>query len=221
MSTASTEKIQSRIGRLNDIIERKTTPEGEREAAKYALNALRLKLEALNLTAFAGEDWDRYKREYGSKYTGYMAMTELNKILRTRIKDIRAIGKKLCTPGAGLVLHGTDLTDAIAEMPDFIKTSVSKGRGTQSIYITLKGVPADWWEDATDDRYGYVQHYRKPGERLQAIVDALLDLMWEYNYDGSNIAEDYFDRNFYEHVQAVDAGDPTSTYPRDLRRSRR
>lgn len=222
------EGLQKRIAVMLDMIERDSTPDGEREAAKYALKTMQDKLRDLNVDLSTG-GWNttstgqRYYQLaegwYGSKYDGYKPLTELNKIFRDEIKALRALGKKLNKlAGTEVALNGSDLSDAITEMPAQIKVSVRKD-GYRSVYITLKNVPADWWVDAPD-YYDASRTVRKPGPKLQKLADALYDLMTAWRYDRSDIQVDYFDTNFYPHVQADGHGRADWSYPQDLHRSR-
>lgn len=219
--------LQRRITTLLDIIGRETTKATERAAAEHMLHKLRAKLTDLdvdlfqdgwNTTASGQTYYQLPERWYGSKCerNGYVPLTEINKLLRAEIKDLRLLGKKL-SKIAGTVLATTDadLTDAIAEMPDFIKVSVRKR--DSGIYITLKGVPADWWVDG-ETYYG--APIRKPVRELQKLIDALYDLMAQYRYDGSDPQVDYFDTNFYPHVESDGHGDAQWPYPRSVNRSR-
>jgi hypothetical protein len=97
--------------------------------------------------------------------------------------------------------------------------SVRKAKGGSSVYITLKNVPADWWTDG-QDYYDPTRTYRKAGPELQKLTDALYDLMNAWRYDRSDAQVDYFDTNFYPHVEADGHGREDWPYPQDLRRSR-
>lgn len=221
--------LQKRIAVMLDMIERESTPDGEREAARYALKTMQEKLTTFNIDLSTGgwnttETGQRYYQLpegwYGSKYDGYKPLTELNKIFREEIKALRTLGKKLNkVTGTDLALSGSDLSDAIAEMPATIKVSVRKAQGGSSVYITLKNVPADWWVDAPDF-YDASRNVRKAGPKLQKLTDALYDLMAAWRYDRSDAQVDYFDTNFYPHVEADGHGEENWPYPRGLHRSR-
>lgn len=221
--------LQKRIGTLLDMIKRDSTPAGEKEAARYALKTMQDKLAALDVdlstdgwnTTEAGQHW--YKLPdgwYGSKYDGYKPLVELTAIWRAEIKALRLLGKKLNKiAGTDLALADSDLSDAIIEMPAQIKVSVRKAKGGSSVYITLKNVPADWWTDG-QDYYDPTRTYRKAGPELQKLTDALYDLMAAWRYDRSDAQVDYFDTNFYPHVEADGHGEANWPYPRSLHRSR-
>lgn len=219
--------IQHRIETMLRIIELESTMDGEREAAKYTLKVMQDKLKALdvdlstdgwNITA-AGQSYYRLPEGwYGSKYDGYKPLTELNKIFREEIKALRLLGKKLNKiAGTALAVAGSDLSDAISEMPAQIRVSVRKR--DNSVYITLKNVPADWWIDG-QDYYDATRTYRKAGPELQKLTDALYDLMATWRYDRSDAQVDYFDTNFYPHVEADGHGREEWPYPNSLYRSR-
>ena len=221
--------LQKRIGTLLDIIERETTGEGERQAAEYALKTMQDRLRDLDVD-LAADGWNttetgqRYYRLregwYGSKYDGYRPLVELTAIWRAEIKALRLLGKKLNKiAGTEIALAGSDLTDAIIEMPATIKVSVRKAKGGSSVYITLKNVPADWWVDAPD-YYDPRNTVRKAGPELQKLTDALYDLMNAWRYDRSDAQVDLFDTNFYPHVEADNHGEEGWPYPRSLNRSR-
>lgn len=219
--------LQHRIATLLDMIGRETTLPNERIAAEHMLYTLREKLSDLqvdlsvdgwNTTSDGIRYYQHHERWYGSKCdrTGYVPLVEINKKVREEIKSLRLLGKKLNkVAGTALATTDADLTDVIAEMPDFIKVSVRKR--DSAIYITLKGVPADWWVDG-ETYYG--APVRKPTEAFQKLVNALYDLLAQYRYDGSDAQVDHFDTNFYPHVEAVDAGRLDWPYASNISRSR-
>lgn len=228
MAPTTTERknnLLRRIGYIKEIIALGgvSTPKGEVEAAQEMLGRLELSLEALRDTSPTGwnEAGTHYyslpERWYGSKCdrNNYVPLTEINKLIRAEIKNLRSLGKKIAKQaGTEVSLYGADAFGSITDMPAFIKVSVSKR--DSAIYITLKDVPADWWEDATD-MYGHA--YRKPVKQLQDLANALHDLMAQYRYDGTDAQVDYFDTNFHPRVQAMDTASDWS-YARSISRSR-
>ncbi len=227
ISTDQRTKIQHRITVLMDLIKRVSTGEGEREAAKYALQTMQYKLRDLDIDLSAdgwgftktGQEYYRMREGwYGAKYDGkYRSVVELNQIFRDEIKALRALGKKLNkVAGTDLALAGSDLSDAIIEMPAQIRVSVRKDNGYKSVYITLKNVPEDWWVDEVNS---YGDTVRAAGPKLQKLADALYDLMTAWRYDRSDAQVDHFDTNFYPHVKA-DGHGRDWPYPQDLHRSR-
>lgn len=220
--------IQKRITVLLDMIKRASTGQGEREAAEYALNTMRAKLKAMDVD-LSTDGWNmtaegqRYYRLpegwHGSKYDGYKPIVELTARFRAEIKELRLLGKRLNkAAGTDIALVGSDLSDAIAEMPAQIKVSVRKDKGGyKSVYITLKNVPADWWVDKVNS---YGDTVRAAGPELQKLADALYDLMTAWRYDRSDAQVDYSDTNFYPHVQADGHGRENWPYPQNLHRSR-
>jgi hypothetical protein len=213
--------LAHRIATITDMLARKSTPDGERAAAERLL--ARLNAEVANLAEAVGEtaeEWGRYYRLpdgwYGAKYEAgrFLSATELAAQIRADIKLARKLGKKPAKPGE--IKIADPIGDAPADFRFFVKKqSYSGGR---SIYVTVKGVPTDWWTTEKaywDDNVEYVV----AGDRLADLGQALRDLANAYNYDRSDAMTDYFDVNFYLHVEAD--GHPETDYTREVRPRRR
>ncbi|MEU7855132.1 hypothetical protein [Nonomuraea sp. NPDC049141] len=207
--------LAERIAAYAELAARDTTPEGERDAARRLLERLKRRAakDGLNTSENAPE-WQPYyrldRRAYGSKYTGrYIPSAELTKLIRADIALLRKLGRQPARPG------DVEIPDPIGAAPASIKFFVRKEDSsfTRSIDITIKGVPADWWTDRPDP-YDPSMKWRAPGPQLTALRDALKEITWAYNYDGSDLLTDYHDRNFYDHYRADGHGE--GDYPRDI-----
>ena len=197
--------MSTKIARLNDLINHPKTSEEERDAAKRLLERLarRATREAAEngTTPRRGAGYQLPDVAYGSKYQemGRLYGAELTKVIRADIKLLRDLGRKPSRAGE------VKLNEPIGDAPAYIKFSVKHHHGT-SITVTIRGVPADWWI-TKDHPYEHIA----AGPQLEAIGDALRDLMWAYNFDGSDAQVDFFHRGFYEKVLAD--GYPGSSYP--------
>lgn len=207
--------IASKINACVALIEHPNTPVEEKDAARRLLERLkkRAEREGGQEVTRAAQEWSGYYRlppvQYGAKYEKWLPSAELAKLIRADIKLARKLGRQPAGPGE------VKVPDPIGDAPASIKFSVRKEdyAGGRSIHITISGVPADWWIDKSDT-YRPDYTWRAPGPRLVALRDALKDITWAYNYDGSDSMVDYFHRNFYDHYRADGHGE--SDYPRDI-----
>jgi hypothetical protein len=194
--------IQAKIQALETLADpsRTTTPEHERAAANRMLDRFR-KLLAETVGASGRTFADR--RWYGDKYanTRDLTLTDIAKLIRAEVKLARKIAKMTATPGA------VKIADPIGDAPTAIKVSVRTQyySGGGSIDVRLSNIPAEWgWTEEPDDSY-YDRRPRKVATpALKAFARAIKDVMDSYNYDGSDILTDYFDRRFYGHVASDD-----------------
>ncbi|MBO2461611.1 hypothetical protein [Actinomadura violacea] len=219
--------LSHRIDALTQIIDRPTTREEERDAARRAL--LRLRAKEKEQWEEAAQSSGYYQRPdgwAGAKYEPgkFMGATELAAAIRKDIALARKLGKQSRKAQAGaLVKSGVvavPYADPIGDAPDFIRIFVRRNiySGGRSIDITIKNVPADWWVTKTaywDDNV----KYKDAGPELAALGQALKDLANAYNYDRSDIQTDYFDVNFYLHVVADGHGE--GDYPQHFKTSDR
>lgn len=205
--------LHDKIAKLKALAAKPGTP-AEKEAAERMLARLNAKLAERGETPDPGGR-GMFERVYGEKYSGYLPGAELTRLIRADIALARKLGQKAAKPG------DLKCADPIGDAPKQIRFYVrhESYSGGRSLYVTIKGVPAEWWgweqpyySDDPKDRF------RAPGPRLQELADELFDICWAYNYDGTDAMIDYFDRNFYEHVQADGHGQ--GPYPRDINRSR-
>lgn len=206
--------LAEKIAKLVALIEHPRTGENERAAARRMLDRIKAKATERGEDVTEGsKDWGGYYRlppvRYGDKYDGYLASAEIAKRIRADIAFARKFGKQTAKAGS------VKVADPIGDAPDSIKFYVRKEdyAGGRSIHITIKGVPAEWWIDKEYD-HDPGNTYRAPCSRLLALRDALKEITWAYNYDGSDSSVDYFNRNFYDHYRADGHGE--SAYPRDI-----
>lgn len=218
-TTTATDALAHRIRTITDIINRKSTPEGERAAARHMLAQLQAKADKLAEEAgVTTQEWGAGYRLpegwYGAKYERgkHLSATEIAALIRADIKLARKLGERAAEPGA------LRYPDPIGDAPDFLKITVRKQSysGGRSITVTIRGVPADWW--VTEPAY-WDETYpiTKAGPRLAELGQALRELANAYNYDRSDIQVDYFDKNFYLHVEADGQGE----FTREVDRPRR
>uniref|UniRef100_UPI003F493C71 hypothetical protein n=1 Tax=Nonomuraea sp. CA-251285 TaxID=3240002 RepID=UPI003F493C71 len=197
--------MSSKIAALTALIAHPKTGPDEKASAERLLE--RLQRRVARETAESGTAPRRgtgYQLPdvvYGSKYQelGRLYGAELTKVIRADIKLLRDLGRK--PSRAGEIKLGEPIGDA----PPNIKFSVKHHHYT-SVTVTITGVPADWWV-----KKDYPYPHIAAGPQLKAIGDALRELMWAYNYDGSDAQVDYFNRGFYEKVVAD--GHPEGSYP--------
>lgn len=206
--------LSSKISACIALIEHPRTGEEERAAARRLLDRLKAKAsrEGQDVSENS-KDWDRYYRlppvEYGSKYDGFLRSAEITKRIRADIALARKLARMPAKPGE------VKVPDPVGDAPASIKFYVKKEdyAGGRSIDITIKGVPAEWWIDKPD-AYDPSRTRRVPGPELVALREALHEITWAYNYDGSDGMVDYFHRNFYDHYRADGHGE--GDYPRDI-----
>ncbi|MEU3452253.1 hypothetical protein ABZ671_01220 [Micromonospora sp. NPDC006766] len=185
--------IRAKIAALETLADpnRATTPEHERAAAQRMLDRFR-KLLA-EQTAVAGSSYTPYDRWYGEKYAGtrHLPLTDIAKLIRAEVKLARKLAKMTATPGA------VKVADPIGDAPTGIKVSVRTRHGN-SIDVRLTNIPDEWgWTEEPDDSYIDRRYRLVPTPALQAFARAIKEVMDSYNYDGSDVQTDYFDKRFY------------------------
>lgn len=182
-------KIQAKIRLLQTLIQHPRTGQDERGAAERALQRLIASAQRAGTAIKANGAIDR--RSYGAKYQKVRDMTlpQIAKLMREDIKLARKIGKQVAEPGAVAVI------DAIGTMPAQMKVSVRSEyySGGGAIDITVKNIPADWGF-VPDPR---VEGQFAPSPALAQLISELKTIHGAYNYDGSDIYTDYFDKNYY------------------------
>lgn len=186
--------LTARMVLLKNLIEHAKTGEDEREAARHALTRLMAKAEEVGVAVASGYTDHRV---YGAKYdrTQHLPTAAYAAKIRAEIKVRRDLRKAKAAPGS---LSIPDLiTDAPATIRFFVKVDHHA-----SITITIKGVPESWWRQEPYDGYRGADTHTVPGPELNELAADLAALMAEYNYDGSDVMTDYFDVNFYAHVDA-------------------
>ncbi|SEU46779.1 hypothetical protein [Nonomuraea wenchangensis] len=205
--------LTSKIDACKALIHHPKTPEEEREAARRLLVRLQARAQRDGHNDGAAPGTPGYhgpgRRAYGAKYTGYIRSAALTKLIRADIAVLRKLGRQPARPGE------VKAPEPIGDAPASIRFSVKKDdyAGGRSIDITITGVPADWWIDQPDP-YDSTMKWRKAGPQLTALKEALQEITWAYNYDGSDLLTDYHDRNFYDHYRADGHGE--GDYPRDI-----
>jgi hypothetical protein len=199
--------ITRKIKHCIALIEHAKTPEAERDAARRLLDGLKRKAAKAGQDVSAeSETWSGYYRlpavKYGGKYSGWLSSTEIAARIRADIALARKLGRLPATSGE------VKVPCAIGDAPAAIKFSVRKEdySGGRAVDITIKGVPSDWWI-TQEDPYNRARTCRIPGPQLKALRQALQEITWAYNYDGSDAQVDYFNRNFYDHYRADGHGE--------------
>ncbi|EMF20376.1 hypothetical protein H114_32574 [Streptomyces gancidicus BKS 13-15] len=185
MTAAS--KTRATIEKLRTLIDHPRTGASERDAARRMLKRVLAKA-AEQGEALAGGYQDH--RVYGEKYAKvrHLGVVDIAKHMRADIKLALKIAKADAAPGALAV------ADPFAAVPDGLKITV-RTRHASAIDIVLRNVPDDWgWTQGTD-RWG--RPGTVPTPALQALADALKAIHAAYNYDGSDLTTDFFDRNYY------------------------
>ncbi|MEW1843003.1 hypothetical protein AB0392_34115 [Nonomuraea angiospora] len=204
--------LTSKIDACKALIDHPNTPDAEREAACRLLVRLQARAHRDGHTSgTAPGHRGPGRRAYGAKYTGYIPSAELTKLIRADIAILRKLGRQPARPGE------VKVPEPIGDAPASIRFSVKKEDYTFSrsitITITITGVPADWWIDR-EDSYDSTMKWRKAGPQLTALKEALQEITWAYNYDGSDLTTDYHDRNFSDWYRADGHGE--SDHPHDI-----
>ncbi|MEV0236821.1 hypothetical protein [Nonomuraea sp. NPDC050786] len=205
--------LTSKIDACVALIDHPKTSEEEREAARRLLVRLQARAERDGQNSTTSVGTPGYhgpgRRAYGSKYTGYIPSAELTKLIRADIALLRKLGRQPANPGE------VKVPEPIGDAPASVRFSVKKEDYSlgRSIHITITGVPADWWIDQPDP-YDQSMKWRVAGPQLTALKEALQEITWAYNYDGSDLTTDYHDRNFSDWYRADGHGE--SDYPRDI-----
>lgn len=196
----STAKRAGRIEYLRTLIaDGSGAHDGERETARRMLARLLAKQkEETAGAAFRREFGGAYARWYGDKYdrTHGLTLTEIATLIREDIKLAQKIGRKLAVPGEVAVV------DPIGTAPKEIKYSVRTQyySGGGSIKIFVRNIPQEWGWVTETDQWGYEREVPTPA--LKALAKELKAISNAYNYDGSDITTDYFDKRFYGFVMS-------------------
>jgi hypothetical protein len=190
--------IRDRIKALEALADpgRTSTPEHERAAAERMLHRHRTLLaEVTNAPGVHDNRW------YGDKYanTRGLSLTEVAKLIRAEVKVARKVAKMTATPGA--VKIADPIGDAPAEIKVSVRTAYYSCSG--SIQVTLRNIPEGWGWTEEPDPWGGSPH-RVASPALKAFARAVKDVMNSYNYDGSDVMTDYFDKRFYGGVSNED-----------------
>lgn len=188
MSTASL------IKHAQDLINHPRTGAEERDAAQRLLDRL---LKRIRIVVAETGAYNPYAISYGPKYTHgrYVPLDEIAKMMRADISAARKLGKKAAkaTPTAGAVEIPDPIGNAPAEIRITVKFQYYSGGGAIDIYV--RNVPTDWGFTTETDRWGHER--QAPTQALKDLADALREIHWSYNYDGSDAQTDYFNRNYY------------------------
>lgn len=195
-------------------------PPAEKAAIIRLIERMRIREREQGSAMAADPDtWGKYYRLpdgwYGLKYAGHYIDTKtINQMIRADINMSRKIGRMAAKPGA------MNVVDPIADAPQGIRFFVRGEHysGGRSIFVTIKGVPADWWIKREDPHWPG-ESFPAPGPRLEALAKAVWDIVQAYNYDRSDSMVDYFDTNFYAHVSADGSARPDrvpNPYPTDI-----
>lgn len=189
-----TTKTQTKIQYLQNLIDHERTGEEERDTARRMLKRLRDKAKAEGVTVAHGGWVDR--RAYGEKYDQVrnLRLPAIAKLMRQDVALARKLGRQQAKPCA------VALMDALGTMPPQIKVSITSQyySGGGAIDIRVKNIPTEWGFVEEEDIGGHRRAVPSPA--LRAVLDDLKAVHWAYNYDGSDITTDYFDRNYMGHV---------------------
>ena len=120
-----------------------------------------------------------YDRSYGSKYDGSLSTTEIAKRIRADIKAAVAAGE----------LPGKPVSYSVRS---------AYFSGGSSIDVTIRDLPNAFLPEG-EHRVGG----RKPwlSEEASAVLEKVEAIHWAYNHNGSEVQVDYFDVNYYGHVE--------------------
>lgn len=204
MATATRRKLKddrSTVQKLKELIERGAT-EGERDAARRMLERALRKAAKSGGTApggkgagaAAGSGFEDH-RVYGSKYdqVSRMGLAEIAALMRQDVKLARKLGDGPAEPG------DLAISNPLAAMPKGVKVSIRSEyfSGGGAIRIRVKEIPEDWGFVTEPDRYRPDVMVKVPSPAFAVALDQLREIHWAYNYDGSDIQVDHFDRNYY------------------------
>lgn len=187
MATTKTAKTTAdTIAKMRALADHPNTPEHEAAAARRYLT--RLLARTITETAMPARTWESRMNFVGDKYDSSLSLTDIAKRIREEIKLARKYGATDAAPGDLATI------DPIGQAPAGIKFSVRQPH-YGAITVTLTNLPADWaWQLGTD----------RAGRPAMVDTDALKTLKTElnlvmnaYNYDGSDVMTDYFDKRFY------------------------
>lgn len=203
-ATATIMRTARKIELLQVLINHPRTGAEERDAAQRMLARVVAKAHANGETpteTTAGPVGYRYPEvSYGAKYeqVKHLSTTEIAKLIRADIKLARKVETKLGT-AAGADIAIVDGLAALASMPKTIKVSVRSEyfSGGSSIDVRVYNLPEKGWGYVHEE---YPRPHWTPGAELSAILDALAEIHRAYNYNGSDAMVDYFDVNYYGHV---------------------
>lgn len=185
-----------KIEKLQALIDHPRTAEPVRDTARRMLHRLNDKISATGAgTSPRTGGGDR--RVYGSKYeqARHLDVAEIAKLIRQDIKLARKVGRQAAKPGS------VKLPDPIGDAPDQIRIAVRIDRfsGGCSIDIILRDIPDDWGFMIKRDTWtGLQDKVRTPA--LKELAGELREILDAYNYDGSDIATDYWDVRYYSSV---------------------
>lgn len=194
-------KTAKRIDYLRALIDHPRTGEAEREAAKRALQRV-LGAQARD----KGQDpkdeaskpsWWR-ERVYGAKFTpGYETAAQIAAKVRADIRLALKIARAEAKDGE------VAIPDPLAAMPKEIKVTVKCDTfsGGRSVDVIMRNIPEEWGFSMQADPYWPSDKREMPTPELRAAAKALKAILSAYNYDGSAPEVDYYDVNFYGHVQ--------------------
>lgn len=200
------QRILDQVTVMRDMIRRESTPEGERDAAMHRLANYDAKwlipdengVMPHQAGYVPGELWLYSPGAWqGAKYAQVrrMSLTDIAKLMRADLKLARKLAKATA-PKPGEVATIDPIGDAPAEIKISIRTEYYSGGG--AIDVVIKGVPQVWgWTEDTDD-YGNPVKLATPA--MTAFYRAVQEVHSAYNYDNSDAMTDYYDRNYYGHV---------------------
>ncbi|WP_052391539.1 hypothetical protein [Streptomyces sp. NRRL B-24484] len=193
-TTTKTKARPTRIKYLQGLIAHERTSPEERAAAERALTrVLAAQKAADDEGEKRGGGWASLPIWYGQKYDGRLSTTEIAALIRQDIKLARKLAAKAGPDdGPGTV----KLPNAIGDAPAGVKFSVRREyfSGGSAVRMTVKVPDAEWAWTIKDDR-GYPR--KVATEPMNALADELRALANAYNFDGSDIATDYFHVNYY------------------------
>jgi hypothetical protein len=200
------DRAMKKVWILENLYFHARTGEGERDAAGRMLDraiAAAKKAGEITETGDNAAVWHGYKLPevwYGSRYeeVKHMSVVEIAKRIREDIKLARKVDDKLAT-GATVAL--VDPLAPLATMPKGMKVSV-RARHGNAIDVRIYNLPEKGWGYVEEDDWHVPGRTNwVPGVQLRGIIDALSEIHDQYNYDGSDTSVDYFNVNYYGHVE--------------------
>jgi hypothetical protein len=152
-----------------------------------------------------------YERAYGSKYDRSLSRVDIAKAIRADIKEAVKAGKlpesakysvqsRSYAGGFSIDIRVKNFHEAYVVCDGFAAQSPEQ----EALYG--KRLCGNYWCSERNDSEHAKPHDRLSWEAVQ-VEEKLKAIAWAYNFDGSDSQRDYFDVNFYSHVDIESARD--------------